>query len=152
VGHAVAMLEKPERRWVYCIVGDGELQEGQVWEAAMLAGRLNLGNLICFVDANKMQCDGNALVRAERLLRCFAQMGWRIMAIDGNDMEAVTDAVESCKYPFSDDAPKCVLLNTEKGAGVEAFTKDYGWHARVPTAEEYEAAKAELEGRINGAN
>jgi transketolase len=150
VGHAIALRETG--RWVYCILGDGECQEGQVYEAAMLAPRLGLENLICFIDANKMQCDGKTLVSPARVLECFAQFGWRVMAVNGNDAGEVADAVESSKHPFSDGAPKCVLLNTKKGAGIEVFTKDYGWHARVPTKDEYESAKAELEGRINGAS
>ena len=133
--------------WVYCIMGDGEIQEGQVWEAAMSAGHYGLDHLIAFVDHNHLQIDGNndEVMTVNPIEDKFRAFGWDVMTIDGNDLEAVSDAVDSAKAKLN-GRPTLVVAETVKGKGVSFMENQVGWHGVAPTAEQAEAALKELLG------
>jgi len=142
IGHALAFKMKDKNDKVFCILGDGEMQEGQVWEAFMLSPKYKLDNLICIIDYNKAQNDGFV---SEILdmgnLRCkIESFGWDVLEIDGHDTEQIKGAFESLQ---SKGKPICVILNTIKGKGV-SFMENPSWHAKAPSTEEYEAAIKEL--------
>lgn len=134
---------------VYAVLGDGELQEGQIWEAAMAAGNFRLDNLIVFVDNNGLQLDG----RVEHVMspypidEKFASFGWRTRTIDGHDVEAVSEAVDwAGKQPGS---PVVIIAKTVKGKGVSYMENDVQWHGKVPSKEQFKQAYAELDSRIS---
>lgn len=140
IGHAMGMRMRGYSNRSFCILGDGEVQEGQVWEAFMLAPRHRLGNLTCFVDCNGGQGDGRVvdILDLGDMHSKVKAFGWNTISIDGNDLEAIDAAVKSSMTYV----PTCIILNTIKGRGV-SFVEG-GWHARVPTDEEYKLAMEEL--------
>ena len=141
IGHALGMRMRENDNVSFCIIGDGEIQEGQVWEAFMLAPAHKLGNLICFVDCNGGQGDGavNKILDLGDVQSKIAAFGWNALSIDGHDLIAIENAINS----IMPDIPTCIILNTIKGRGV-SFIEGTGWHARVPTDEEYDLAMREL--------
>ena len=144
IGHALAMKIKKLDKTCFCIVGDGEMQEGQIWEALMLAPKFNLDNLVCLVDFNKSQNDGlvKDILPMDPLLEKIKSFGWDVIEIDGNNEEHVELSISKiCNN--KDGRPKCVIMNTQKGCGV-SFMKDPAWHAKVPNKEEYNRAMKEL--------
>jgi transketolase len=129
---------------VYTILGDGESQEGQVWEAAMFASHYKLDNLIVFVDANRLQIDGNVcdVMTVEPIDRRFEAFGWYAQRIDGHDFEAISNAVENAKKV--EGKPCVIVCDTVKGKGVSFMENKAGWHGVAPKKDEYEAAIKEL--------
>lgn len=141
VGMAIAgKLDKLKYR-VYCIIGDGESQEGQIWEAIMLAAHRKLNNLTIFVDNNGMQIDGttNEICKIAPFESKFKAFGYKVISIDGHDIEAIDNAIEESKR--TNNKPTCIVLNTIKGKGVKccegtvkshsvSFTEDM-WRAEV---------------------
>lgn len=130
---------------VFCVMGDGEIQEGQIWEAAMTAAKYKLDNLIGFVDVNGLQLDGTTdqIMPLEPLSLKWEAFGWNVIEIDGHDIAAICKAVdmaEQCK-----GKPTVVLAKTVKGKGVSFMENNVEWHGRPPSEEEYQKAKAELE-------
>jgi len=144
LGHALAMKLKNLDKKCFCIIGDGEIQEGQIWEALMLAPKFNLDNLICLVDSNKSQNDGlvKDILPIESLLEKIKSFNWDVVEIDGNNEEQVSLTISEIATAL-DGRPKCVILNTQKGSGV-SFMNDPAWHAKAPNKEEYERALGEL--------
>ena len=142
-----AKLDKKDYR-VYTILGDGEIEEGQVWEAAMFAGFKNLDNLVAFVDYNKMQIDGtlDEVVSAHPVDEKFKAFGWNVITIDAHDftqIEAAYKAARECK-----GKPTCIIADSIKGKGVSFMENQVGWHGKAPNAEEYEIAAAELKAAL----
>jgi transketolase len=142
-------LQKGFLTWV--LMGDGECQEGQIWEAAHVASRYGADNLIGIVDHNKFQQYGwRGESAAHRLppedpgglVARFAAFGWRVLEMDGNDMTDVVRVLELAKEPTG--KPTAVIANTLKGYGVSFMAGDYRWHMGVPTEEEFAIAMAEL--------
>ncbi len=129
---------------VYTIVGDGESEEGQVWEAAMFAAHKKLDNLTAFVDLNHLQIDGTIeeVTSPLPLDEKFAAFGWHVEVIDGHDLEAIERAVEAGE---KSDKPCAIICQTVKGKGVSFMENVCGWHGVAPNAEEYKTAMAELE-------
>src|SRR5215213_7320323 len=128
--------------------GDGEIHEGQLWEAAMAASHYRLGNLVAVVDANGSCGDGptSTVMNIEPLAKRFAAFGWRTVEIDGHDVAAVTDAFDSLPVAGSDQ-PTCVVARTLKGKGVSFMeAKPRDWHLGILGPEDYERAKAEIMG------
>lgn len=129
---------------VYCVCGDGEMQEGQIWEAIMTAAHYKLDNLVLFVDNNGLQIDGkvsdvmNDLPMAQRL----AAFGWNTLEIDGHDVEAIGEALAKARE--TKGAPTAIVCRTVKGKGVSYMEDQVGWHGSAPNAEQYEIAVAEL--------
>lgn len=139
-------------RTVYCLLGDGECQEGQVWEAAMFAAHYGLGNLVAIVDHNGLQIDGacSEVMCLGEIARKFAAFGWSVSECDGHDIDALATALTSAR---SDTArPGAVIARTVKGKGVSFMEGDAGWHGKAPTAEETRAVLAELSAARERAN
>ena len=132
---------------VYTIVGDGESEEGQVWEAAMFAAHKKLDNLTAFVDLNHLQIDGTIeeVNSPLPLDEKFAAFGWHVEVIDGHDLEAIERAVEAGE---KSDKPCAIICQTVKGKGVSFMENNAGWHGKAPNDEQYGIAKAELEARL----
>lgn len=129
---------------VYCVVGDGELQEGQIWEAVMLANHYGLSNLYVFVDYNKVQLSGatDEISRVLDLKAKFAAFGWNTEEIDGHDFEAIEGALTAVK---AKKGPSAIICHTVKGKGVSFMEGNPKWHGNAPNAEQYAAACAEIE-------
>ena len=145
VGIAISgQLDGAERR-TFVLTGDGELQEGSMWEAAMSAGHFGLDKLTCIVDRNRLQQgDRTELTMGlDPLPEKFRGFGWAVRETDGNDPGALLETFEA--LPFEAGKPSCVIANTTKGRGVSFIEDDKGWHHRVPTDGEYERAVRELE-------
>jgi transketolase len=131
-------------RYIYCFLGDGELNEGQVWEAIMLAGKERLHNLIAIVDRNNIQIDGftEDVMPLEPLALKWEAFGWHVLEIDGHNMEAINDAVNEGKAIF--EKPTVIIAHTIPGKGVEAFQRDYKWHGNPPNKDQGANALTEL--------
>ncbi|MBQ3216522.1 MAG: transketolase [Oscillospiraceae bacterium] len=140
-------LSKKDYR-VYTVLGDGEIAEGQVWEAAMSAAKYGLDNLCAIVDVNGLQIDGATkdVMPSEPLDKKFEAFNWNVIVVDGHDFDALLRAFEaaaSCK-----GKPTVLLAQTTKGKGVSFMEGNYGWHGKAPNDEQYEAAKAEVEAKL----
>ena len=148
IGMALAArVDKKDYR-TYVILGDGEIEEGQVWEAAMFAGNHGLDHLIAIVDYNKLQVDGSL---EEVNSPCpiadkFEAFKWEVLTIDGNDVEQVADALERAMAVRG--KPVAVIADTVKGKGVSIFEGGVKWHGNRPNEEEYRTAFGELDQRI----
>jgi transketolase len=128
-GIALAMqMNKESHRWVYTIMGDGELNEGNIWEAAMFAAKYNLHNIIGIVDRNNIQIDGTTehVMPLEDLRAKWESFGWHVIEIDGNDVEAVIDACAMARAIV--EKPVVILAHTIPGKGVNYMEYDYHWH------------------------
>ena len=130
---------------VFVLLGDGECQEGQVWEAAMFAAHRRLDNLVTIVDRNRLQIDGRVadVCDLDDLGDKFRSFGWQVFACDGNDMEAVVDTLACAKETHS-GKPKVIVAETTKGKGVSFMENQAGWHGKAPNAEQAQLAVAEL--------
>ena len=128
---------------VYTILGDGEIEEGQVWEAAMFAANKGLSNLTAFVDYNGLQIDGaiGEVNSPEPIDQKFAAFGWHTISIDGNDFDAIESALREAETV---DKPVAIVAKTVKGKGVSYMENSVGWHGVAPNDEQYEQAMAEL--------
>ncbi len=111
----------------YCILGDGELHEGMVWEAAMFAAKYKLDNLIAIVDYNKFCLDGptNAIMNLEPLVDKWKAFGWWVIEIDGHDLRQVVDALDMASRLYGDYRPKCIIAHTIKGHGIPAWESEH---------------------------
>ena len=128
---------------VFVLVGDGEMQEGSIWEAIMNASHHNLNNLIAFIDKNKLQIDGCTceVKSIEPLDEKFEAFGWNVINIDGHNVEEIFDAVQSAKTM---DRPTALIAETVKGKGVSFMENNCGWHGKAPNDEDFAKAVAEL--------
>ena len=124
-------------------LGDGEMQEGSIWEAIMNASHHNLNNLIAFIDKNKLQIDGCTceVKSIEPLDEKFEAFGWNVINIDGHNVEEIFDAVQSAKTM---DRPTAIIAETVKGKGVSFMENNCGWHGKAPNDEDFAKAMAEL--------
>lgn len=131
---------------VYCLLGDGELQEGSVWEAAMFAAHNRLDRLTAIVDANGLQIDGhvNEIVNVQPIAEKFSAFGWETIPVDGHDIAALLGAFETAHAIVG--RPSVIVANTVKGSGVSFMEHKCEWHGIAPSAEQAEAALAELRG------
>ena len=142
IGHSLGKKLKNEDGTIFCVLGDGELQEGQVWEALMHYPKTKMNNMICIIDWNKGQNDGYSKdfsIMYDNLEERVSSFGWTTKVIDGHDMGAIRKSFEEVEV----DKPLCVILDTVKGKGV-SFMEHPSWHCKVPTEEEYEIAMKEL--------
>ncbi len=130
---------------VYTVLGDGEVEEGQVWEAAMFASHHKLDNLVVIVDQNGLQIDGPVaeVGGIEPLDKKFEAFGFEVIKIDGHDFEQIKDALDRAKTVKG--KPTAILAKTVKGKGVSFMENQVGWHGVAPNKEQYEAATAELQ-------
>ena len=140
-------LNKKDYR-VYAVLGDGEIAEGQVWEAAMSAAKYGLDNLCAVVDVNGLQIDGATkdVMPSEPRDKKFEAFNWNVIKVDGHDYDALLKAFEDAKA--CKGKPSVVLMKTTKGKGVSFMENQAGWHGKAPNDEQYEQAKAELEAKL----
>lgn len=149
VGMALAgKLDKKDYR-VYTILGDGEIEEGQTWEAAMAAAKYQLDNLCAVVDVNGLQIDGKTadVMPSEPLDKKYEAFGWHVIKIDGHDHEAIQAAFEEAKTVKGQ--PTVILAKTVKGKGISYMENNAGWHGKAPSKEQYEQGVAELTAILN---
>jgi transketolase len=144
VGMALAARLDGKSHKIFCLMGDGEQQEGQVWEAAMEAGHFRLDNIIAIIDCNRLQIDGwvKDVMQVEPLGAKYASFGWDVLRIDGHDMNQVVDALQKARASVG--KPVVILADTVKGKGVSFMENQPGWHGKVPNREELAAALKEL--------
>ena len=133
---------------VYAMLGDGECEEGQVWEAAMFAAHYKLDNLTLFVDFNGLQIDGTVadVAGLSDLQGKFASFGFEVITIDGHDFCAIEDAVNKAKS--TKGRPTVIIANTIKGKGVSFMENQVGWHGKAPNADQYKTAMDELNAQL----
>jgi len=136
--------ERKVKRYVYCITGDGELDEGNIWEGAMFAAKYALGNLIVIVDRNNIQLDGATedVMPLEVLHDKWAAFGWQVIEIDGNNVQSIIDGCSEARAET--ERPSVILAHTTPGKGVSFMEDDYRWHGRAPDAEQTRQALEEL--------
>lgn len=145
VGMALASKYKDLNYYVYAILGDGETQEGQIWEAAMAGAHYKLNNLIAFLDHNGLQIDGknSEVMGVDPLDEKFRAFGWNVIDIDGHDFDEISNAVDSAKKETG--RPTVIIAKTLKGKGVSFMENQAGWHGVAPKADELEIALEEIE-------
>jgi transketolase len=148
VGVALAARLDGKKHKIFCLMGDGEQQEGQVWEAAMEAGHYHLDNIVAIVDCNRLQIDGwvKDVMEVEPLAAKYAAFGWEVLRIDGHDMSQIVDALEQARAVAG--KPVVILADTIKGKGVSFMENQPGWHGKAPNREELTKALEDL--RLTG--
>ena len=148
VGMALAAKLDGAGYRVCALMGDGEIEEGQIWEAAMSAAKYGLSNLCGIVDVNGLQIDGRTadVMPSEPLDAKFAAFGWNVIKADGHDFDSLRAAFAAARA--EKDRPSVILAKTVKGKGVSFMENEAGWHGKAPNAEQYERAVAELDAAI----
>lgn len=144
-----AKIDKDDSR-VYTLLGDGEMQEGLVWEAIMSAAHYKLDNLVAFVDYNKLQIDGDNenVLGIKPLDKKFESFGWNVCVIDGHNFDDIKSALENAKN--TRQKPTVIIANTIKGKGVSFMENNAGWHGSAPSKEQMDLAIEELESLREG--
>lgn len=147
IGVAQAKKLNGDPSIVYCLMGDGEQNEGQVWEAAMYAPHHKINNLIAFIDENGQQIDGptEKVMNNLDLELKYKAFGWQVLRVDGNDMASITQIVLDAKQLLKNDLPVMVIMKTEMGAGVDFMMHSHKWHGVAPNDEQLAAALGQLE-------
>jgi transketolase len=142
--YSLQYLDDMKHRFVYCIMGDGELDEGNNWEAAMFAGKYKLSQLIAFVDRNNIQIDGNTedVMPLEDLRGKWESFGWHVLEIDGHNIKSIIDAVNTAKAITN--RPSIIIAHTIPGKGVAFMEYDYRWHGVAPNSDQAKDAMQKL--------
>lgn len=146
LGAALAKKLNGDNHLIYTLHGDGELQEGQIWEAAMYAGGKNVDNLIATIDYNKKQIDGatDTVLPLGDLKAKFEAFGWDVLEIEkGNDISSILTGMREAKSRTGKGKPVCVLLHTEMGNGVDFMMGTHAWHGKAPNNEQLSKALAQ---------
>lgn len=144
-GMSLAMrMNNDTHRWIYVVMGDGELNEGNVWEAAMLAPKYNLSNIVGIIDRNNIQIDGptESVMPLEDLRGKWEGFGWNVVEIDGNNIEAVIDACSMARA--NTVKPTMIIAHTIPGKGVDFMEYDFAWHGKPPDHDQAKKALKEL--------
>lgn len=145
VGMALGLkMDKANHRWVYALMSDGELDEGNSWEAIMLAAKYKLNNLIAIVDRNNIQIDGptETVMPLEDLSAKWSAFGWKVLEIDGNDISAVIKTCDEARA--IENKPVVIIAHTVPGKGVDFMEYDFHWHGKAPDHEQAKKALTEL--------
>lgn len=145
-GMAIAgKLDNKDYR-VYCILGDGEIEEGQIWEAAMAANKYKLDNLCVIVDNNNLQIDGTIeeVMSSYPIDEKFRSFGFQVINIDGHNIQEIIDAFDVARN--IKEKPTCIVAKTIKGKGVSFMENQVGWHGKAPNEEQYRQAVEEIQG------
>lgn len=146
VGMAIVdkMDAKDGERRIYCLMSDGELDEGNSWEGVMLGGKQKLNNLVAIIDRNNIQIEGftEDVMPLESLSDKWRAFNWHVIEVDGHNMEEIADAFEAAKSIY--EKPTVIIAHTIPGKGVKEFERDYRWHGKPPNAEEGKMALNEL--------
>ena len=147
VGMALSAKHFGDDFKVYALLGDGEIEEGQVWEAAMFAANKGLSNLTAFVDYNNLQIDGTIeeVNSAMPIDKKFEAFNWHVIVINGNDFEEIENALKEAE---TIDKPVAIIAKTVKGKGVSFMENQVGWHGSAPNDEQYEQAMSELKNAL----
>ncbi len=147
IGAAQTKKLNDDDRYVYVLMGDGELQEGQIWEAALYAAANKVDNLIATVDYNGRQIDGDVedVLSLGDLKRKWQAFGWETLEVDGHNMEDLIDIYEKAQFLSGDGKPIVVLMKTEMGQGVDFMMGTHKWHGSAPNEEQLESALSQLE-------
>lgn len=142
--YSLQYLDKNPHRFVYAVMGDGELNEGNIWEAAMFAGKYKLGQLITFVDRNNIQIDGTTedVMPLEDLRGKWESFGWHVLEIDGHNIESIIDAASQGRAITN--RPTVIIAHTIPGKGVDFMEYNYKWHGMPPNAEQAKEALEDL--------
>lgn len=142
--YAFQYLNDSKHRFAYVMMGDGELDEGNVWEAAMFAGKYKLSQLIAFIDRNNIQIDGctEDVMPLEDLAGKWTSFGWHVLEIDGHNIESIVDAVNTAKAITN--RPTVIIAHTIPGKGVDFMEYDYRWHGVPPNKEQAKEALQKL--------
>jgi transketolase len=142
-GFALAKKIDNEDGKVYCVLGDGEIEEGQIWEACMTANKYKLNNVIAFLDYNGLQIDGNIkdVKGLDNLKEKFESFGWYVQEIDGHNFEQILEALDNTE---NSEKPNIIIAKTIKGKGVSFMENNASWHGKAPNDEEYSIAISEL--------
>lgn len=144
VAYALQYLDTQPHRFVYTVMGDGELDEGNIWEAAMFAGKYKLSQLIGFIDRNNIQIDGSteAVMPLEDLRGKWESFGWHVQEIDGHNIESIIDAASMARAITN--KPSVIIAHTIPGKGVDFMEYDYKWHGAPPNHEQAKEALKKL--------
>ncbi|MCX8480836.1 MAG: transketolase, partial [Sediminibacterium sp.] len=136
-----------DNKFVYVLMGDGELQEGQIWEAALFAAHYKLSNLIAFVDVNGQQIDGptQKVINLGNLEAKFNAFGWRTMHMDGHDYDRILATIQQAQNPHQDNLPTIILMKTIMGKGVSFMEGTHEWHGVAPNDQQLSIALNELQ-------
>lgn len=153
VAYTLQYIDKKPQQFVYTITGDGELDEGNIWEAAMFAGKYKLGQLIVFIDRNNIQIDGNTedVMPLEDLAGKWRSFGWHVQEIDGHNIDSIKDAAGMAQA--ISNRPSAIITHTIPGKGVDFMEYDYHWHGAPPNHEQAKQALRKLrtlDGKIRG--
>lgn len=142
--YSLQYLDNQLHRFVYVVMGDGELDEGNIWEAAMFAGKYKLSQLIAFVDRNNIQIDGNTedVMPLEDLKGKWEAFGWHVLEIDGHNIESIIDAASQGRAVTN--RPTVVISHTIPGKGVDFMEYDYKWHGVAPNSDQAKEALLKL--------
>ncbi len=151
--YSLQYLDKQPHRWVYVVTGDGELDEGNIWEAAMFAGKYKLSQLIVFVDRNNIQIDGSTdeVMPLEDLHGKWESFGWHVQEIDGHNIESIIDAASMARAITN--KPSVIIAHTIPGKGVDFMEYDYHWHGYGKSTDDYKKGLHKLRtlnGKIKG--
>jgi transketolase len=149
VGMAIAGKRDKKDYRVFSLIGDGECQEGQIWEAAQTAVKYQLDNLVVFVDNNRLQIDGfcDEIMPLQDIEKKFDAFGFETKRIDGHSMEAIVETLDEIRE-LKNGRPKCIVLDTVKGKGVSYMEDIADWHGVAPNDEEYKQAMEEIAGGL----
>lgn len=134
---------------VYAVLGDGEIEEGQVWEAAMFASHYKLDNLVAIVDYNGLQIDGalSEVCSPEPIPEKFEAFGWHVITMDAHDFDSIENAFNEAESVVG--MPVAIIQRSVKGKGVSFMENQVGWHGKAPNKEQYEQAMSELQAQLN---
>ena len=146
IGTALVKKMNQDPRWVYCLMGDGEIQEGQVWEAAMYAGNRGVDNLVGIVDFNNRQIDGDVsqVMGVMPLEDKWKAFGWEVYSMDGHDFGSMRSVMQQIDQHQGSGKPKMIIMKTEMGQGVDYMMGTHKWHGSAPNDEQLESALNQL--------
>jgi transketolase len=145
-GIALSKKLNKDDRTIYVVTGDGELQEGQIWEAVMYAAHNKLDNMLVAVDFNGQQIDGSVadIMGFDEIGSKFASFGWEVMYMDGNNMDEILTTVPQAQSKLGHGKPVVIIMKTEMGQGVDFMMGTHAWHGKAPNTEQFEKAMAQL--------
>lgn len=146
IGTALTKKMNRDSHWVYCLMGDGEIQEGQVWEAAMYSGNRGLDNLIAVIDFNNRQIDGDVsqIMGVMPLDEKWKAFGWEVYTMDGHDFGRMRSVMNQIDQNRGNRKPKMIIMKTEMGQGVDFMMGTHKWHGSAPNSEQLELALSQL--------
>ena len=146
IGAAIAKKQNHDPHTVFVLTGDGELEEGQIWEAFMFAGGKKVDNLIAIIDHNKKQIDGSTddVMPLGSLKAKMEAFNWTVLEMDGNDMQQVVSTLQLAKSKLGQDKPVVIVMKSEMGMGVDFMMGTHKWHGTPPNQEQAEAALQQL--------